>query len=72
MRKVKATATAGHVHTLRNALSTQWNGAALAAKDAKAKNTEAMVAAVDNLDLFGLSEATSRAGNAMALHWRRW
>ena len=51
---------------LEDALSTQWSDAALAAKDAKAKNTEAMVAAVDNLDLSGLSEATSRTGNAMA------
>ena len=51
---------------LEDSLSTQWSDAALAARDAKAKNTEAMVAAVDYLDLSGLSEATSRTGNAIA------
>ena len=51
---------------LEDALSKQWSDAALAARDAKAKNTEAMIAAVDNLYLSGLSEATSRIGNAIA------
>ena len=45
---------------LIEAPSTQWNDAALAARDAKAKKPEAMVAAVDNFDLSGFSEAASR------------
>ena len=37
------------------AFSTQWCDAALAARDAKARKSEAVVAAIDNFDLFGLS-----------------
>ena len=40
--------------------STQWGGAALAARDSKARKSESEVAAVDNLDLSGFSEAASR------------
>ena len=39
---------------LVEAFSTQWSDAALAARDAKARKSEAVVAAVDNLDLSGL------------------
>ena len=49
---------------LVEAFSTQWGDAALAARDAKARNSEAVVAAVDNFDLSGLSEAASRVENA--------
>ena len=45
---------------LVEAFSTQWGDAALAARDAKARKSEAVVAAVDNFDLSGLSAAASR------------
>ena len=38
----------------------------LAARDAKARKSEAVVAAVDNFDLSGLSEAASRIENAIS------
>ena len=40
--------------------------AALPARDAKARKSEAVVAAVDNFDLSGLSEAASRIENAIS------
>ena len=40
---------------LVQAFSTQWGDSALAARDAKARKSEAVVAAVDNFDLSGLS-----------------
>ena len=46
------------------AFCTQWGDAALAARDAKARKSEAVVAAMDNFDLSGLSEAASRIENA--------
>ena len=42
---------------LVEAFSAQWSDAALAAIDAKARKSEAVVAAVDNYDLSELSEA---------------
>ena len=48
------------------AFCTQWGNAALAARDAKAKKSEAVVAAVDNFDLSELSEA---ARNENAISW---
>ena len=51
---------------LVEAFSTQWSDAALAARDAKARKSEAVVAAVDNFDLSGLSEAASRIENAIS------
>ena len=48
------------------AFSTQWSDAALAASHAKARKSEAVVAAVDNFDLSGLSEAASRIENAIS------
>ena len=45
------------------AFSTQWVDAALAARDAKARKSEAVVATIDNCDLSGLSEAESRIEN---------
>ena len=51
---------------LVEAFSTQWCDAALAARDAKARKSEAVVAAVDNFDLSGLSEAASRIENAIS------
>ena len=55
--RVKALATVG---------STQWCDAALAARDAKARKSEAVVAAVDNFDLSELSEAAARIENAIS------
>ena len=49
--------------------STQWRDAALAARDAKARKSEAVVAAVDNFDLSGHSEATSRSENAISWNY---
>ena len=55
--------------------------AALAARDAEARKSEAMVAAVDNFDLSGLSEAASRkcnllegrgSSNQWVWRWWRW
>ena len=51
---------------LVEAFSTQWGDAALAARDAKARKAEAVVAAVDNFDLSELSEAASRIENAIS------
>ena len=51
---------------LVQALSTQWSDAALAARDAKARKSEAVVTAVDNFDLSGLSEAAYRIENAIS------
>ena len=51
---------------LLEAFSTQWGDAALAARDAKARKSEAVVAAVDNFDLPGLSEAASPMENAIS------
>ena len=48
------------------AFCTQWCDAALAARDAKARKSEAVVAAVDNFDLSELSEAASRIENAIS------
>ena len=45
---------------LVEAFGTQWCDAALAARHAKARKSEAVVAAVDNFDLSGLSEAATR------------
>ena len=59
-------ATVGKFSHLVEAFSTQWGDAALAARDAKARKSEAVVAAVDNFDLSGLSEAASRIENAIS------
>ena len=48
------------------AFNPQWADAALAARDAKARKFEAAVAAVDNVDLSGLSEAASRIENLLS------
>ena len=58
-----------------DAFSTQWCDAALAARDAKAKTAEALVAAVDNFDFSALSAAASRIEHAIscndwAAYWR--
>ena len=45
---------------------TQWSDAAQAARGSKAKKSEAVVAAVDNFDLSGFSEAASRIENAIS------
>ena len=49
---------------LVEAICTQWGDAALAARDAKARKCEAVVAAVDNFDLSELSEAAARTEDA--------
>ena len=51
---------------LVEAFCTQWGDAALAARDAKAKKSEVVVAAVDNFDLSELSEAVARIENAIS------
>ena len=51
---------------LVEALSTQWCDPALATKNAKARKSEAVVAAVDIFDLSGHSEAGSRIENAVS------
>ena len=51
---------------LAEAFSTQWSDAALAARDATARKSEAVVVVVDNFDLSGLSEAASRVENAIS------
>ena len=51
---------------LVKAFCTQWGDAALAARDAKARKSEAVVAAVDNFDLSELSEAAARIENAIS------
>ena len=48
------------------AFSKQWCDAALPARDAKARKSEAVVAAADNFDPSGLSEAASRFENAIS------
>ena len=50
---------------LVEAFCAQWGDAALAARDAKARKSEAVVAAVDNFDLSELSEAAARIENAI-------
>ena len=51
---------------LAEAFCTQWSDAALAARDAKARKSEAVVSAVDNFDLSELSEAAARIVNAVS------
>ena len=51
---------------LVEAFCAQWGDAALAARDAKARKSEAVVAAVDNFDLSELSEAAARIENAIS------
>ena len=51
---------------LVEAFRTQWSDAALAARDTKARKSEAVVAAVDKFDLSGQSEAASRIDNAIS------
>ena len=51
---------------LVEAFCTQWGDAALAARDAKARKSEAVAAAVDNFDLSELSEAAARIENAIS------
>ena len=46
-------ATVGKFSHLVQAFSTQWGDSALAARDAKARKSEAVVAAVDIFDLSG-------------------
>ena len=58
-------ATVGSFHILWKP-SVQWSDAALAARDAKARKSEAVVAAVDNFDLSELSEAAARIANAIS------
>ena len=62
---MKAFATVGNFHVLWKPSVHSGGDAALAATDAKARKTEAVVAAVDNFDLSGLSEAASRIENAI-------
>ena len=50
----------------RSAFCTQWGDAALAARDAKARKSEAVVAGVDNFDLPELLEAAARIENAIS------
>ena len=59
-------ATVGSFSHLVEAFCTQWCDAALAARDAKARKSEAVVAAVDNFDLSELSEAAARIEHAIA------
>ena len=63
---MKALATVLKFSHLLEAFSAHWCDAALAARDAKARKSEAVVAAVDNFDLSGLSEAGSRIENAIS------
>ena len=58
-------ATSGNLRILQRP-SVHWCDAALAARDAKARKSEAVVAAGDNFDLSGLSEAASRIKNAIS------
>ena len=51
---------------LVEAFCTQWGEASLAARDAKARKSEAVVAAVENFDLSELSEAAARIENAIS------
>ena len=51
---------------LVEAFCTQWGDAALAARDAKARKSEAVAAAVDNFDLSELYEAAARIENAFS------
>ena len=51
---------------LVEAFCTQWCDAALAARDAKARKSEAVAAAVDNFDLSELFEAATRIENAIS------
>ena len=51
---------------LAEAFCAKWCDAAVAARDAKARKSEAVVAAVDNFDLSELSEAAARIENAIS------
>ena len=51
---------------LVEAFCTQWGDAALTARDAKARKSEAFVAAVDNFDRSELSEAAARIDKAIS------
>ena len=51
---------------LLEAFSTQWRDAALAARDTKARTSEAVVAVVDTFDLSGHSETASRIHDAIS------
>ena len=51
---------------LVDAFSTQWCGASLAARDAKAMKTEAVVAAIDFLTCLDSSRAASRSEHAIS------
>ena len=51
---------------LVEAFGAQWRDAALAARDVKARISDAVVAAVDIFDLSGLCEASSRTENAIS------
>ena len=51
---------------LVEAFSIQWGDAALAARAAKARKSEAVAAALDKFDLSGLSEAASRIESAIS------
>ena len=66
VRRVKALATVGNSLTLRMPSVHDGGDAALAARDSKARKSEAVVAAVDNFDLSGLSEAASRIEHAIS------
>ena len=55
-----ALATVGKFSNIVEAFGTQWRDAALAARDAKARKSEPVEAAVDKFDLSGPSEAASR------------
>ena len=64
--EVKALATVGSFSHLVEAFSTHAGNAALAARDATARKSEAVVAAVDNFDLSEPSEAAARIDNAIS------
>ena len=51
---------------LVEAFCTQWGAAAVAARDPKARKSEAVVASVDNFDLSELSEAAARIESAIS------
>ena len=51
---------------LVEAFCRQWSDAALAARDARARKSEAVVAGVDNFDLSELSESAARRENAIS------
>ena len=63
---MKALATTRNLRILWKTSVHNGCDAALAARDAEAKKSEAVVAVVDNLDLSGLSEVASRIDNAIS------